>query len=245
MLPPRSATFPAPWYGPRRADLIVPDHDGPVTDAPDRVLFDPDEMETGAFYRVLNSVVVPRPIAWVCSRSADGVLNLAPHSFYTVACVDPPVVQFTSVGRKDSLRNVEATGEFTVSLAPEALFEQINATATDFPAGVSEPEECGVRLAPGERVGVPRVAESPVAVECTLHSTLRLGDSTVVFGRVQLISVRADAVRDGRPRIEHLQPLARLGGNEWSTIGEIREIARIPFRRWSEDPTIGEQVRES
>ena len=66
-----------------------------------RTSFDPAAMEPRAFYRVLNSVVVPRPIAWVCSRSADGVDNLAPHSFYTVACVDPPVVQFTSVGRRD------------------------------------------------------------------------------------------------------------------------------------------------
>ncbi|MGY1691802.1 flavin reductase family protein [Geodermatophilus sp. SYSU D01105] len=209
-----------------------------------RVLFDPAAMDSGAFYRVLNSVVVPRPIAWVTSRSAEGVVNLAPHSFYTVACVDPPVVQFTSVGRKDSLRNVEATGEFTVSLTPEELFEQVNATGTDFPHGVSEAEECGVRLEPGERVSVPRVAESPVAVECTLHSTLRLGDSTVVFGRVQLISVRESAVRDGRPRIEELKPLARLGGNEWSTIGEVKEIRRIAYRRWAEDPTIGEQLRE-
>ena len=214
-----------------------------MTDPAARVLFDPAEMEIRAFYRVLNSVVVPRPIAWVCSRSAEGVLNLAPHSFYTVACVDPPVVQFTSVGRKDSLRNVEATGEFTVSLTPEALFEQINATGTDFPAGISEAEECGIRLEPSERVGVPRVAESPVSVECTLHSTVRLGDSTVVFGRVQAISARAAAVRDGRPRIEHLRPLARLGGNEWSTIGEVREIPRIPYDRWAGDPAIGEQVR--
>jgi flavin reductase (DIM6/NTAB) family NADH-FMN oxidoreductase RutF len=212
-------------------------------DSTARVLFDPQEMEPRAFYRVLNSVVVPRPIAWVCSRSADGVLNLAPHSFYTVACVDPPVVQFTSVGRKDSLRNVEATGEFTVSLTPEALFEQVNATGTDFPPGTSEAEACGVRLEPSERVGVPRVAESPVAVECTLHSTVRLGDSTVVFGRVQLISVWESAVRDGRPRIEELHPLARLGGNEWSTLGEVREISRIPYKRWTEDPSIGERVR--
>lgn len=218
-------------------------HDGAVTDAPERVLYDPAEMDAGAFYRVLNSVVVPRPIAWVCTRSSSGVLNLAPHSFYTVACVSPPVVQFTSVGRKDSLRNVEATGEFTVSLAPEALFEQINATATDFPAGMSEAEECGVPLVPSERVGVPRVAGSPVSVECTLHSTVRLGDSTVVFGRVRLITVSADAVREGRPRIEHLRPLARLGGNEWSTIGEVREIPRIPYRRWAEDPAIGEGIR--
>ena len=212
-------------------------------DSPARVHFDPQEMEPSAFYRVLNSVVVPRPIAWVCSRSADGVLNLAPHSFYTVACVSPPVVQFTSVGRKDSLRNVEATGEFTISLTPETLFEQVNATGTDFPPGTSEAEACGVRLEPSERVDVPRVAESPVAVECTLHSTLRLGDSTVVFGRVQAISVWESAVRDGRPRIEHLHPLARLGGNEWSTLGEIREIRRIPYRKWAEDPTIGAQVR--
>jgi flavin reductase (DIM6/NTAB) family NADH-FMN oxidoreductase RutF len=208
-----------------------------------RVLFDPQEMEPTAFYRVMNSVVVPRPIAWVCSRSADGVINLAPHSFYTVACVRPPVVQFTSVGRKDSLRNVEATGEFTVSLTPEALFEQVNATATDFPAGTSEAEACGVRLEPSERVGVPRVAESPVAVECTLHSTVRLGDSTVVFGRVLAISVWESAVQDGRPRIEHLNPLARLGGNEWSTLGDILEIRRIPYQKWAEDPSIGEAVR--
>jgi flavin reductase (DIM6/NTAB) family NADH-FMN oxidoreductase RutF len=210
-----------------------------------RVVFDPAEMETRAFYRVLNSVVVPRPIAWVCSRSAEGVLNLAPHSFYTVACVDPPVVQFTSVGRKDSLRNVEATGEFTVSLTPETLFEHVNATGTDFPAGLSEAEECGVRLEPSERVGVPRVAESPVTVECTLHSTVRLGDSTVVFGAVQAITAWADVVRDGRPRIEELRPLARLGGNEWATIGEVKEIARIPYTAWEEDPGTGKELRGS
>ena len=211
--------------------------------SPARVQFDPAEMEVRAFYRVLNSVVVPRPIAWVCSRSADGVINLAPHSFYTVACVDPPVIQFTSVGRKDSLRNVEATGEFTVSLTPEALFEQINATGTDFPPGTSEAEACGVRLEPSARVGVPRVAESPVAGACTLPATVRLGDSTVVFGQVQLISVWEHAVRDGRPRIEELHPLARLGGNEWSTIGEVKEIRRIPYTKWQDDPAIGEQVR--
>ena len=194
-----------------------------------RVPFDPAEMSTRAFYRVVNSVVVPRPIAWVCSRSADGVPNLAPHSFFTVACVDPPVVQFTSVGRKDSLNNVEATGDFTISLTPEDLFEQVNATATDFPPHVSEADYCGVRLEPSDVVGSLRVADSPVAIECRLHSTLRLGDSTVVFGRVVHISAWASVVRDGRPRIEHLRPLARLGGNEWSTIGEVKEIARIPY----------------
>ena len=214
-----------------------------MTDPPPRVTFDPAQLERSVYYRVLNSVVVPRPIAWVCSRSADGVDNLAPHSFYTVACVAPPIVQFTSVGRKDSLTNVEATGEFTVNLTPEALFEQVNATGTDFPPDHSEAEQTGVRLEPAERVAAMRVAESPVSIECTLHSTLELGDSTLVLGRVVLISVWADAVRDGRPRIEHLRPLARLGGNEWSTIGEVKEIRRIPFATWAEDPSIGQHLR--
>ena len=201
-----------------------------------RVPFDPAEMSTRAFYRVVNSVVVPRPIAWVCTRSADGLPNLAPHSFFTVACVDPPVVQFTSVGRKDSLNNVEATGDFTISLTPENLLEQVNATATDFPPHVSEADYCGVRLEPADVVGSMRVSDSPVSIECRLHSTLRLGDSTVVLGRVVWISAWESTVRDGRPRIEHLRPLARLGGNEWSTIGEVIEIARIPYSQLPEDP---------
>jgi flavin reductase (DIM6/NTAB) family NADH-FMN oxidoreductase RutF len=212
-------------------------------DSPSRVLFDPAELDRGAFYRVMNSVVVPRPIAWVCSRSADGVLNLAPHSFYTVACVEPPIVQFTSVGRKDSLNNIEATREFTVSLTPEALFEQINATGTDFPPDTNESEVCGVHMEPSERVGVPRVAASPVSLECTLHSTVELGDSTVVFGSVVLITAWESAVRDGRPRIEELRPIARLGGNEWATLGEVREIRRIPYKKWAGDPSIGEKLR--
>ncbi|MEI4271032.1 flavin reductase family protein [Klenkia sp. LSe6-5] len=211
--------------------------------AHERTTFDPAEMDPKAFYRVLNSVVVPRPIAWVGTRSVDGVHNLAPHSFYTVACVDPPVVQFTSVGRKDSLTNVEATGEFTISVTPEELFEQVNATSTDFPPDHDEAEHTGVVLEDSDVVGVKRVAASPVTLECTLHSTLSLGDSTIVFGRVVHVSAHAAAVREGRPRIEGLRPLARLGGNEWSTIGELKEIRRIPFADWQADPSIGEALR--
>jgi flavin reductase (DIM6/NTAB) family NADH-FMN oxidoreductase RutF len=212
--------------------------------SPARVHFDPSAMATRDFYRILNSVVVPRPIAWVCSRSGAGVDNLAPHSFYTVACVEPPVVQFTSVGRKDSLNNIEATGDFTVNLTPEALFEQVNATATDFPPDAGEAEQAGVRLEPAQHVAAMRVVDSPVAIECRLHATLSLGDSTLVLGRVLSISAWETTVRDGRPRVEHLHPLARLGGNQWSTIGEIRELPRIPYRRWSEDPSIGERLRD-
>ncbi|MDT7709304.1 MAG: hypothetical protein QOG20_4911 [Pseudonocardiales bacterium] len=204
---------------------------------------DPDEVGAGSFYKLMTSVIVPRPIAWVSTRSADGVDNLAPHSFFTVSCVDPPMVQFTSVGKKDSLRNVQETGEFVVCLATEPLFEQVNACGTDFPAGVSEFSEVGLTAEPSAVVAPPRVAESPVALECRLHQALELGDSTVVIGRVVHAAVDTD-VFDGEPMqkgddghlnlpgIDALRPLARLGKNEWSTIGEVLDITRIPYKQW-------------
>jgi flavin reductase (DIM6/NTAB) family NADH-FMN oxidoreductase RutF len=198
-----------------------------------RIDFDPDELDRNAFYRLLTAVVVPRPIAWISTTNRDGSCdNLAPHSFFTVSCVNPPVVQFTSVGRKDSVRNVEETGQFVVNLAPEHLFEQINATATDFPRGASEFDQVGIAREPSLRVRPPRVAASPVALECELHSTLRLGDSTVVFGRVVHAAVFETVLDDGHPQVRELRPLARLGRDEWGTLGEVLEIKRIPVAEW-------------
>ncbi|MGW6330925.1 flavin reductase family protein [Nocardia rhamnosiphila] len=206
-----------------------------------RTGIDPDVVGYGDFYKVLTSVVVPRPIAWVSTRSATGVDNLAPHSFFTVSCVAPPMVQFTSVGRKDSLRNVLETGEFVVCLATESMFEQVNATGTDFPAELSEFTEVGLTPEPSLTVAPPRVAESAVALECRLEHALELGDSTVVIGRVLHAAVdtavmRTDARGNTLPAIDRLRPLARLGRNEWSTIGEVLDIARIPYARWPGRP---------
>ncbi len=199
-----------------------------------RTDLDPDEQGSRQFYKILTSVVVPRPIAWVSTRSAEGVDNLAPHSFFTVSCVDPPMVQFTSVGVKDSLRNVRATGEFVVCMATEPMFEQVNATGTDFPSDVSELATVGLTPEPSLRVKPSRIAESPVALECKLHAAITLGDSTVVIGRVLHAAIdKAVWADDGRlPAIERLRPLARLGRDEWSTIGEVRTITRIPYGRW-------------
>jgi flavin reductase (DIM6/NTAB) family NADH-FMN oxidoreductase RutF len=202
-----------------------------------RVDFDPEQTDPLAFYRLLNSVVIPRPIAWVSSRSADGVDNLAPHSFFTVACTDPPIVQFTSVGRKDSLRNVEATGEFVVNFTPEPLFDAVNATSVNAPPDVSEFDHVGIAREPSLRVAPPRVRDAPVAIECVLHDTLPLGDCTVVLGRVVHIAIAQEAMRDGRPDAELLRPLARLGGRQWSTLGELLAIDRP---RW-EDVALSER----
>jgi flavin reductase (DIM6/NTAB) family NADH-FMN oxidoreductase RutF len=197
-----------------------------------RTTFDPADLSPRAFYRLLTAVVVPRPIAWVSTVSADGVDNLAPHSFFTVACVNPPIVQFTSVGRKDSLRNVEATGEMVVNFTPEPLFEQVNASGTEFPADQSEFDAVGLIREPSERVRPPRVAASPVALECKLHSTLCLGDSTIVLGRVVFAAVRDEVLVNGYPEIDRLRPLARLGRDDWVESGNVRSISRIRYQDW-------------
>src|SRR5262249_42225519 len=186
-----------------------------------RTDFDPAALGHGRTYRLLNSVVVPRPIAWVSSTSATGVDNLAPHSFFTVASVTPPVVQFTSVGAKDTLRNVRETGEFVVNLAPESLFEQINETATDYPPEIGEFDAAGVAREPSALVRPPRVAESPVALECRLRKIIEVGDCHLILGEVMLLAIRDDVVVDGHPDVRALRPLARLGRDEWSTIGEV------------------------
>ena len=191
--------------------------------------YDPAELGA-AVYPLLNSVVVPRPIAWVSTRSADGVDNLAPHSFFTISSVTPPVVQFTSVGAKDSLRNALATGEFVVSLCPEDLVEQVNATATDFPPDVSEYDAVGLEREPSRLVAPPRVAASPVAIECRLLGTRDFGGgSTVVFGEVVWVAVDERVLRDDRPEVTLLRPMARLGANEWSALGEVTSHRRVPY----------------
>ena len=177
-------------------------------------------------YRLLTAVVVPRPIAWVSTVSEDGVVNLAPHSFYTVACARPPIVQFTSVGRKDTLRNVLATGEFVVNLSPAALLREVNNCAARFAPDQSEAEALGIEMEPSLKVAPPRVSASPVSIECTLHSTNELGDSTVILGDVQVISVAEEVLVDGHPEYTLLDPLARLGKEEWALHAEVISVPR-------------------
>ncbi|MFI5085421.1 MAG: flavin reductase family protein [Actinomycetales bacterium] len=197
-----------------------------------RTDFDPQALSSAEFYRLLTSVVVPRPIAWVSSTSAAGVDNLAPHSFFTVASVDPPVVQFTSVGRKDSLRNILETGEFVVNLAPASLMPEVNATGTNFPPDVSEFEMAGLEREPSGRVRPPRVRLSPAVLECTLHSTLALGDCVLVFGQVVHAAVAAEVLDGSHPDVGRLDPLARLGGDEWGLLGRVLELRRIRRADW-------------
>lgn len=197
--------------------------------------FDPSLLSSRNFYRLLTAVVVPRPIAWVSSTSAEGVDNLAPHSFFTVASVSPPIVQFTSVGEKDTLRNIRARGEFVVNLAPAGLMPEVNATGTNFPSDVSEFDAAGLTREAGRTVGVPRVVESPAALECRLHTVLPIGDCVVVFGEVTYAVVDSSILDGSHPRIDLLAPLARLGLDEWGTLGSVEELKRIRKDDWPGD----------
>lgn len=178
-------------------------------------------------YQLLTATVVPRPIAWVSTVSAEGVGNLAPHSFFTVACARPPIVQFTSVTEKDTLRNVVATGEFVVNVAPRALLDAVNGSSARFPDNVDEASALGIAMEPSRFVAPPRVVDSGASIECRLHSTLDLGDSTVVLGDVVAVTVVDSALaEDGLPSISALQPLSRLGRNEWGLPPQVIAVDR-------------------
>jgi flavin reductase (DIM6/NTAB) family NADH-FMN oxidoreductase RutF len=205
--------------------------DAATLDESGRLGLDPDAVP-GGIYHLLNAVVVPRPIAWVSTRSAAGVDNLAPHSYFTISSVTPPVVQFTSVGTKDSLRNAEATRQFVVSLCTEALAEQVNVTAVPFPSHDSEFDAAGLTREPSARVAPFRVGESPVSLECEVVGTQSFGASTVVFGRVVWVAVKPSVIADDRVDIGLLRPIARLAGADYSAIGEVFAIRRQSHEEW-------------
>ena len=200
--------------------------------ADERLELSVEDLGKGGTYPWLTAVVVPRPIAWVSTLSPDGVVNLAPHSFFTVASAEPPVVSFTSVGTKDSLRNIRATGEFVVNVAPRSLAEQVNRTSTDFPPDVDELAVAGLTPQPSALVAPPRVVESPVALECVADGERSFGRSTVVFGRVVHLSVsRAVIADDGLPDVRALNPATRLGREEWGALGEVFSLHRPRIRK--------------
>jgi flavin reductase (DIM6/NTAB) family NADH-FMN oxidoreductase RutF len=151
-----------------------------------------------------NSIVGPRPIGWISSKSSDGVLNLAPYSFFNAFNYVPPIIGFASIGRKDSLNNIEATGEFVWNLVTQPQVEAMNQTCKAVPPEVSEFDIAGLSTAPSNIVSVPRVAESPVSFECRCTQILQLktleGNSVetwVVFGEVVGIHIEERLISTG------------------------------------------------
>lgn len=161
------------------------------------------------------------------TRSSSGIDNLAPHSFYQLVSTAPPIVMISTMGVKDTARNIRETGEFVVCGSPGHLIEQINLTGIDFEAGVSEFDIVGLTREPSERVAPYRVAESPYALECVLHEMHEIGNGIVIFGEVVLVAVDEAVMVNGRVSNELLDPVARLGASDWSRLGEIVSVPRI------------------
>ena len=218
-----------------------PPSDGPTTRrgrAAERqtVAIDPAEISGEATYRLLTSLVVPRPIAWVGTVDADGVPNLAPHSYFNIVSHDPPVVHWTSGGVKDSLRNARATGEFVVSIVDMALLEAMNLTAADFPAGVDEGAWADVATVASATVRPPRVACAPAALECRVRQELAIGSGVMVFGDVLRVWVDPrvlDPAADHAAALpERLRAVGRLGGSAYVDTADPVRLDHLDRPRW-------------
>ena len=186
------------------------------------------------FNRVLTGVVVPRPIAFVSSVSADGIVNLAPFSFFNAMAYDPATIVL-GISRnagwkaKDTLANIEATGEFVVSVVVDDIAEAMNSTAAEFPADVDEFEIAGLTARPSELVGAPLVAESPVNMECKLNQIVEVGDGTnhgIVIGEILLMHIRDDIINGHRINHNLLKPVGRLAGNMYCKTDDVYEMVR-------------------
>ncbi|SEK69101.1 flavin reductase family protein [Haloferax larsenii] len=185
----------------------------------------------GSAYRLLSGAVIPRPIAWVSTRD-DGADNLAPYSFFTVASIDPPIVVFAPVGRgddlKDTPRNAIEHGEFVVNVVTRDLVDQMNQTAATVSAGVDEFDHAGVEKAESTVVDAPRVADAHVAFECTLHDTVEMGSSTLVFGEVVHVHVADGVLTDGKLDTTKLEAVGRLAGSQYVHTTDRFELTRPP-----------------
>lgn len=191
---------------------------------------------SGLPHSPFNAIIAPRPIGWISSRSADGVLNLAPYSFFTAFAYEPPIIGFSSNGAKDSLANAESTGEFCWNLVSRDLAEAMNATSAAEPADVDEFALAGLTPAASRVVGVPHVAESRTVFECrtTQVVTLRTaaGEPTatrVVFGEVVGVHLDRALLVDGVYQTALADPVLRAGGP--SAYYTLDESLRLDLHR--------------
>ncbi|SEO78194.1 NADH-FMN oxidoreductase RutF, flavin reductase (DIM6/NTAB) family [Halogranum amylolyticum] len=187
----------------------------------------PDEF--GA-YRLLAGGVVPRPIAWVSSRSAEGVDNLAPYSFFNVVAYDPPVVMFAPVGTgddlKDTPRNVLDSEQFVVNVVTGDLVEAMNATSATLPEGASEFDHADIEAAEATTVDAARVADAKVAFECELYDAVEVGGSTMVLGEVVYAHVADEVTVDGKLDVTKLDAVGRLSGSYYATTRDRFSLER-------------------
>lgn len=205
--------------------------------------FDTEKATPREIYNLLIGLVAPRPIALVTSMNEEGMLNAAPFSAYNYLCTDPPIVGLGVMNRpaehfvpKDTARNIRRTGEFVVNVVTEDIAQQMNICATDFPAEVSELDMANLVTAPSAAVSVPRIAQAHAALECREHTTMEIGRSRIILGRVVSIYVEDKFIDTAGPyiRAEELHAIGRMNGlgNYVRTRDSFMNIPRISYEEW-------------
>ena len=183
-----------------------------------------DLMDHGMRHDPLKALVVPRPIGWISTVSQDGILNLAPYSFFNAVASRPPYVMFSSAGVKDSARNASETGAFVCSLATWELKDHMNISSAPVPPEADEFPIAGLTAVKSQKVAPPRVGESPAALECEYWRTVEIPgpDGTpadyVVFGKVVSVFIDDQYIREGRVDTGAMAPIARLGYMDYAVV---------------------------
>ncbi len=201
---------------------------------------DPASVDAEQSYKLLTGIVVPRPIAWVTTVSevrGAPVVNLAPFSAFTFVSPKPPMLAI-SIGHKagiykDTLRNILASEEYVVHIADRDQIDAVHLSAVEHPAEVSEVEHLGLATLPGDLVAVPRLADAPVAMECRFRSCLEFGEtrSRLVIGEVLRFHIRDGLVDNGKIDTRSLDPIARVAGPVYATLGDL--IVKSPIKQTS------------
>lgn len=201
--------------------------------------FNPATLDPNTVYRLLVGSIVPRPIAWISTLSADGVANLAPYSFFTVASCNPPVLSVTQVNprdrlSKDTLANLQATGACVVNIVSAALAEQMNATCADYPAGISEFTAAGIARAPSAVVAADGVADAPVRFECRLRQVIEVSaepsGGTMMLLDVVHIHVADQVLAHGAIDPQLLDAVGKMGGNGYAHTRARFDLVRPVYR---------------
>ena len=193
--------------------------------------------DAGLSHNPLKAIVSPRPIGWIASKGADGSFNLAPYSFFNAVSEDPAMVMFSvqsdsETHIKDSLRNVEETGEFVVNIVSEAQFDAMNISSGTYPYGENEFTLAGLDMVPSQTVAVPRAGGVPAALECRHFQTINLprnasgGGYILVLGTVTGIYIDDEIVEDGLVRYEKFIPISRLGYRDYGRVTDIFQARR-------------------
>ncbi|MBL8338149.1 MAG: flavin reductase family protein [Rhodoferax sp.] len=215
--------------------------------------FDLDAIAPDIVYKLLVATVVPRPIAWVTTQSAAGVLNAAPYSFFNVMGPSPPtlvlgLMAHAQGGFKDTARNIVETGQFVVNLVPEALAPAMNVTAVDAPGGVNELDLAGLAPAPSTHVRPPRIAASPVSFECVNHATVVTGPhQSIVIGRILAVHVADAHVQDaerGYIDTRSLDLVARTAGSGYARTRDTFDLVRPTWSDWQKRQSPTESVKQ-